>query len=138
MVMIPCGGFGIGNGLSVEKDEFGRPMLNANGGSGDNSFIVNFTWIDDESEEAGGHFISDKTSEEVYEATISGKNVVGITDGEGTIYLCSTLIEGDGYLVEFFSIHFTDSETIELFGIKLKNSSCTNYYMHITGTPIES
>lgn len=31
MEKISCGGFYLGDGLNVEKDEFGRPVLNASG-----------------------------------------------------------------------------------------------------------
>lgn len=75
MEMIPCGGFGIGNGLSVEKDEFGRPVLNASG-SGLDLFVVNIL----DSDEAESGYVADKTYQEIQGAIDDGKIVVLVYD----------------------------------------------------------
>lgn len=68
MEMIPCGGFGLGNGLSVEKDEFGRPML-----KGTDIFTVHMKLY-------GGEVTIDKSYDEILEA-LNNKQIGIATDG---------------------------------------------------------
>lgn len=91
---IPCGGFFYDDeSVSFEKDEYGRDVMRAAGGGSGNVFAVKLTWIEDESEEEGGHYICDKTYEEIKEVILADEVVVVAYDGF-KVYNDATIEEG--------------------------------------------
>ena len=102
---IPCGGFYYDDeSISFEKDEFGRDVIRAAGGGSDNVFAVKFTWVEDESEE-GGHYICDKTYEEIIEVIRADELVVVAYDGY-KVYNVANIEEGDEINIYFASYTF--------------------------------
>lgn len=81
-IKVPCGGFYLGEGLSVADD--GVTVNVTGGGGGDSMFIVNGTLTDSSSQLLKG--VADKGFNEILEAYNAGKNIVMHVEYEG-IYL---------------------------------------------------
>ena len=138
---VPCGGFVLGEGLSLSKD--GKTLNVTGGGSSGGLFKVTITGTANESGDSYT-YMSDKTGKEVYDAYMNGLLPYAevIVDGEVYFNFIPCTSTSDQYNTEFIGVTLEQStnnngKILVSYFFLHSNKYDASYSAHILNSSVE-